>query len=289
LITKKLLGIAASERSWGNCEIAVKSVLAAACEVGGEAEFLRLGDYRVEPCKGCFTCVTRGSCRIADDLEDLLGRTASADCLVLASPVYFMAPPALLVGLLDRLLVMSRRSRPEGAARPAVTFTMMGNWKWRGTAQPIVNMTASLLGFDTVRSVAVVAEGPGEALGDPARVGEMAALGRALARGEDFPGPGAQDPCCPVCGSDFFRIDPPAVECPVCGSAGELDVLTRGHRFKSSGEGARWGLEWLERHVESWIVPSIERYRDERKAILRRVRALKDHYARTCERGTSDV
>jgi multimeric flavodoxin WrbA len=218
----KLLGVSASTRVWGNCEAAAKSILVAGRDAGAEIDFIRLTDFNLEPCRGCFRCLARGKhCPTEDDLYRLLGEFQQADAVILAAPVYFLSPPAALVGLMDRLLTMGSLKGRRKTGRPAVTVTIMGNHKWRGVAEPLVNMTVSLLGFDIAESMSLVSEGPGEILSREGVVGRFGEIGRSLALGEPLRAE-AREGICPVCRADFFRIEAGRVICPVCGAAGGL-------------------------------------------------------------------
>jgi len=329
----RILGISASRRVWGNSEIAVRRVLLSAMEDGAQVDFVRLGDLRIEPCRGCFRCLSReGACAIGDDVAGLVDRAEAADALVLAAPVYFGMPPAVLVGLMDRLLVVTAGDEAAGRPRGAVAITLMGNPDWRGVAQPFVNLAASLLGFDLIESVSVVAEGPGEVLMDDETVARLEALGRWLASGapgrrrglasgpakemalpanpsaassvqsgprqpdspegvgfqlkgcrrrgpQDFGEEARRGALCPVCESDFFRVEGNQIVCPVCGARGDLTVHTAGGEFVKIGGDERWGTAWLRRHVASWIKPSVERYKFKREQALRNIRELKRLYS----------
>ncbi len=276
---KKLLGISVSRRPWGNCETSIKTMLLSAAGEGAGTDFIRLTDLRIEACRGCFKCLTNDMvCPVEDDLYALLEAVGSADALVLAGPVYFLMPPAALVALLDRMLTMKGRERPVEKARPAVTLAIMGNRNWRGVARPVINMTVSLLGFDVVESIELVAEGPGEVIMDDRVVGRLDEVGRLLARGEPV-SQAERSAACPICASDFFRIEPPNIVCPICGSVGDLEVYTGEGRFTVTGGESRWGLSWLDKHIESWIEPSLARYRDKRKQVLSRLRELKSRFS----------
>jgi multimeric flavodoxin WrbA len=286
---RKILGISASTRLWGNCETSVKQVLAAAMEAGARTTFVRLPDRDIGPCKGCFRCLKEGGrCPADDDLYELLDEVKASDDIVLASPVYFLSAAASLVALMDRLLTVNAYMTPGGEPGRAVTLTLMGNGKWRGVAEPFVNLTASLLGFEIMESLSLVAEGPGEVIVRQEVAERLTRLGRALAKGEP---PEALGRCgvCPVCRSDFFRIEPPAVVCPVCGLKGDLGTYTAEGVFAASGDPPRWGRRWLAAHIDSWIRPSLERYVGNRKEILSRVRHLKAKYCEIDERGKQDV
>jgi multimeric flavodoxin WrbA len=286
---RRILGISASKRVWGNCETAVKQVLEAAAGEGARVSFVRLADLDIRACRGCFRCVGEGGrCLVDDDLYGFLDRVKAADDIVLASPVYFMAASACVVGLLDRLLTVNAYVEGDAARRHAVTLTLMGNGEWRGVAEPFVNLTASLLGFEVLESLSLVAEGPGEVLGRPEVVERLGRVGRALAGGETAPG-GRPASTCPICRSDFFRLEPPLIICPVCGLEGDLEAYTTSGVFKPTGGPARWGRAWLAAHIDAWIRPSVSRYSVERKQVLRKLRALKAEYREIEERGKSDV
>jgi multimeric flavodoxin WrbA len=286
---RKIIGISASSRVWGNCETSVKQVLTAAMKEGARARFVRLTDMDIRACKGCFRCLGEGGrCTLGDDLYNFLDEVKGADDIVLASPVYFMSAPAALIGLLDRLLAVCEYMAEGEGRRRAVTLTLMGNGEWRGVAMPFVNITASLLGFEIMESLGLVAEGPGEVITRPAIARSLAAVGRALARGEPWERPEAGR-FCPVCRSDFFRVEPELVICPVCGLEGDLAAYITEGVFKPAGEPARWGQRWLREHVDSWIRPSVVRYAGDRREILKELRSLKAEFRGLEEGGKLDV
>jgi multimeric flavodoxin WrbA len=285
-----LLGISASNRKWGNCETAVKSALLAAMRSGAKTAFIRLTDIPLEPCRGCFRCLVGGGiCPTEDGLYDLLCHIRSVDSLVLAAPVYFMAPPAKLFSLLDRLLTVSAfKPRQNGAGR-AATVTIMGNRLWRGVAEPYVNLVASLLGFEVEESLPLVAEGPGEVLSDTAAIARLEAIGKAFAEGKELSPVSERANVCPVCMSDFFVIESQEVVCPVCGLKGDLAAYERDGRFERTGGEARWGRDWLRAHVEAWVKPSVERFRADRREILSKLNEFRSRYRSQEERGSADV
>ncbi len=279
-----ILGISGSARVWGNCESAVKTVLLPAAEGGAGCKFIRLTDLRIEPCKGCFECVREGVCLVPDDLRYLLDLISGFDAMVMAVPVYFMVPSSQLIRLLDRLLVMGKSHVP---LRPAITITLMGNSKWRGVAESIVNMSASLLGFEVVASVCQVAEGPGEVLLDSQAVQRLKELGRLMVEKdfeirrklreyeENWFSSSRSEiifenrrGICDFCRSDFFRIEGMSAVCPICGNEGDLSQLLESGVFKSIDCKPRWGTRWLRSHIASWIKPSIERYKQNARQAL---------------------
>jgi len=285
-----LLGISASRRKWGNCETAVKSVLLAAMRGGSKTAFIRLTDIPLEPCRGCFRCLAGGgACPTEDGLYDLLCHVRSADSLVLAAPVYFTAPPAKLFSLLDRLLTVSAFKPEEGRRKLAATVTIMGNRRWRGVAEPYVNLIVSLLGFAIEDSVPVVAEGPGEVLSDAKTVARLQAIGTAFAEGRKLDVTGERANVCPVCRSDFFVIESSELVCPVCGLKGDLAAYAKDGTFSRTGGEPRWGTGWLKAHVEAWMKPSVERFKANRRDTLSKLSEFRSRYASEEERGSVDV
>jgi multimeric flavodoxin WrbA len=288
-VMRKILGISASARVWGNCETSVKQVLSGAMEAGARTGFLRLTDSVIEPCRGCFRCLGEGGrCPLDDGLYGLLDRIEASDDLVLASPVYFLSASSQLVGLMDRLLTVHAYMAPPESGRRAVTLTLMGNRRWRGVAEPLVNLTASLLGFEIMESLGLVAEGPGEVIAGPETVDRLSHLGRVLAEGK-APDRAGRKGVCPVCRSDFFQVVPPAIVCPVCGLRGDLETYSAEGVFVARGEPERWGRTWLGEHIDSWIRPSLTRFLENRREILGRVRHLKTRYSEDEKRGKQDV
>jgi hypothetical protein len=286
---RKILGISASTRVWGNCETSVKQVLAAAEEAGAATAFVRLPGLDIQPCRGCFRCLKEGGkCPVDDDLYRLLADIEAADDMVLAAPVYFLLPAAALVGLMDRLLAVGGSMTLSEVRRRAITLTLMGNREWRGVAEPFLNLTASLLGFEIMESLSLVAEGPGEVIALKENADRLNRLGRALAKG-DPPEALERQGICPVCRCDALRIEPPAVVCPVCGLKGDLRALAEEGVFAPSGDAPRWGRRWLAAHIDSWIRPSLRRYLGKRKEILGSLRDLKARYPEEEERGKQDV
>jgi multimeric flavodoxin WrbA len=59
----KVLGVSGSPIKNSNTDRALKAVLDA---TGCETEFVKLTDYRVEPCRACLGCVKSNQCVIQD-------------------------------------------------------------------------------------------------------------------------------------------------------------------------------------------------------------------------------
>lgn len=99
-----ILGVSGSPRRDGNTDLLVREALRLLAErTGATAEFVRVADRRIEPCRGCRACMTLGHCAIQDDeFEALMARVLAADLLVLGAPVYWLGPPGVMKDFIDR-------------------------------------------------------------------------------------------------------------------------------------------------------------------------------------------
>ena len=270
----RILGVAASGRKWGNSECSVKMILNSARAAGADTEFHRLGEFRMLHCQGCLRCVYKDGCPLPDDLYKFLNLCEEVDALVLSAPVYFLSINSLPTALMDRLLTTDALPADRGE-RPAVTVNILGKREWRGVGRSYLNMTAYLLGFKVEESMDVVAEGPGDVLMHRVNCDKLEAAGAALASGDGLAG-GAGRGLCPGCMSDFFRLEPPLIVCPVCGYRGELAAYTERREFVDAGSKPRIGRTWLQWHIDDWLRPSAARYMRRRREVLRRLRELKN-------------
>jgi NAD(P)H-dependent FMN reductase len=88
----------------GNTDILLQQVGHTFERQGGRTDALYLRDYRIEHCRGCFTCLRQSErpCVQRDDLDGLYDRLLGADALVLGTPVYFAGVSGLMKNFLDR-------------------------------------------------------------------------------------------------------------------------------------------------------------------------------------------
>lgn len=102
----KVLAIMGSPRKKGNTYKAVERVkdelLRLNCAV--DFEYLFLADCRLEMCKGCFNCFSRGKekCPLKDDRDMICEKMTAADGIILAAPTYAVGVPALMKNFIDR-------------------------------------------------------------------------------------------------------------------------------------------------------------------------------------------
>ncbi|WP_292366524.1 MULTISPECIES: flavodoxin family protein [unclassified Methanoculleus] len=101
-MTIRVLGISGSPRRHGNTETLLDAVLEGAREAGADVKKVVLRPLDYAPCRGCNACHKTGVCVISDDLTEVFEKIASADVLVVASPIYSMGITAEAKGLIDR-------------------------------------------------------------------------------------------------------------------------------------------------------------------------------------------
>jgi multimeric flavodoxin WrbA len=76
-------------------------------------EYLVLKEQNVEPCRGCFLCVTRGEsyCPIEDDRERIERKIEESVGIVLVSPCYVSNVTAIMKNFMDRICYTNHRPR----------------------------------------------------------------------------------------------------------------------------------------------------------------------------------
>lgn len=68
----------------------------------------------IRPCVDCRQCWNRVGCVIRDGMEDIYRDIAEADCIVIASPVYFSTLTGPLLSLMSRLQMFYTAGRMQG-------------------------------------------------------------------------------------------------------------------------------------------------------------------------------
>jgi multimeric flavodoxin WrbA len=105
----QVIGINGSPRKQWNTATLVAKALDGASAQGAETELVHLYDLDFKGCTSCFACKTRGGksygrCAMKDGLTPLLDRIATADALVIGSPVYFGSVTGETRSFMERLL-----------------------------------------------------------------------------------------------------------------------------------------------------------------------------------------
>ncbi len=258
----KVIGISVSARKFGNTELLVKEALLGAGEMGAETTFIRLTDFKIEPCEGCINCVIKRSECVFKDRDDsmkIYRMITEHDGLILGSPTYILGVPAILKMLLDRgMAYMYGTGRPN-LGKPAVAIGVAGVRGWEAFTLPQMAVFLLSLGFRIVDQFVAYAQGPGEILFDRNAVERAHRAGRLLIENTtEYRG------TCPSCGQNLFRLTKDGlIECAVCGTEGEIEQ--GGIRWVKVEK--RWGEEEVIEHFEKKILPSVPRFLKSRHKI----------------------
>ncbi len=248
---KQILGIVASHRHLGNCEIMVREIGRQLAEPH-RLTLLRLPDFNLRACTGCYRCLTgEQGCVLADDLASVLEAIADADALILAAPTYFLGAHACLKVFIDRgISFYALAERLWG--KPAVAVGIAGIEGKEGSTLLDIERFLVTLQADHRMSRIVYGALPGEVVMSDANrrlAGELAAalFGEAPPRNE---------PSCPQCGGATFRfLGGDRVRCMLCSNAGTLRDGDNGpsfaieksdHEFVTSRNAALEHRDWLQ-------------------------------------------
>lgn len=99
-----ILIITGSPRKGGNTDLLAEA-FAKGTSQNHSVEVVSVRDIQVNPCVGCNACFNSGNhiCVQKDNMHEIYKKMASADILVIASPVYFYGLSAQLKAVIDRL------------------------------------------------------------------------------------------------------------------------------------------------------------------------------------------
>ncbi len=235
-MSKKVLGLVASPRRMGNCEMLLKEIMLAGED--WEKEIIYLHELELKPCKACYRCLPAGAlCPEKDDLTYLLDKIAMADGIILAAPCYFLGPNAILKTVMDRFIsVGNERERFKG--KPCLAVTTYGIEGWQGFSREFTNLFARFLHLDLKESFLIKSSYPGECFADEKLLQALREAGRNLFN----PDYGAKIPslACPVCWNPYLAfLAGGEVWCPLCGSKGKVGLKKEGNislEFTATGE-----------------------------------------------------
>lgn len=247
---KQVLGIIASQRHLGNSEIMVKEV-SRQLAVPHQLKLLRLPDFELRYCNGCYRCLTKeGGCVLNDDLAGVLTAISDADALILAAPTYFLGGHACLKVFVDRgISFYAIAERLWG--KPAVGIGIAGIEGKEGST--LLDIERFLLTLQAKNQMSRIVYGalPGEVVLNDANkqvAGELAAalFGEAPARSQ---------PCCPQCGGATVRfLGGGQVRCMLCSNTGVLvegpdgpmlNIEKSEHEFVTDQNAALQHQDWL--------------------------------------------
>ncbi len=105
----KFLGINASPRKGGNCQILLQEALKGAKDAGCITETIILDDLKILPWREPSRDRKIGESPVNDDMAKVLTKIKSADAIILASPIYFGSLSAQAKIMIDRCQVLWER------------------------------------------------------------------------------------------------------------------------------------------------------------------------------------
>ncbi|WP_172135537.1 flavodoxin family protein [Adlercreutzia sp. ZJ473] len=179
----KVLLINGSPRREGNTNRALEEAAAALRAEGVEAEIAWIGSKPVRGCIACGACARSGESRCAFDddcCNELIGKAAAADGIIVGSPVYYAGAAGSLIALLDRMfyaggsLLRFKPAAGVGVARRAgaVEAADQINKYFQINCMPVISSTYWGLAYGRT---------PGEAERDGEGLHTMRQLGRNMA------------------------------------------------------------------------------------------------------------
>jgi|Deesub1362A_J573_1020465.scaffolds.fasta_scaffold06803_1 multimeric flavodoxin WrbA len=96
----KVLGFSGSPIKNSNTDRVILEVLKA---TGLKYEFIKLADYKIEPCKACLGCVKTNECVIKDDGIKLAKKVKEADAIVIGGYTSYSSLDARTKAFIERL------------------------------------------------------------------------------------------------------------------------------------------------------------------------------------------
>ena len=254
---KKILGISGSPRKPGNCEIMLKAVARNVPE-DHDLHLLRLADFDLRPCRGCYRCLFKDKkCVLKDDINQIFDALAWADAIILAVPTYFLGANAMLKLLLDRGLCFYGHIEKLWG-KPSIGIGIAGIAGKEGATLLGIERFQRVMLADVKHTLMVYGALPGEIFMKPENLATAEALGRALFQ----PAPAPEEPCCPLCGSHTFRfLGGNQVRCMLCSNGGTIECVTDTPVFTITGGDHDLFLkedDALEH--ENWLVGMKDRY-----------------------------
>ncbi|MGA2402345.1 MAG: flavodoxin family protein [Syntrophobacteraceae bacterium] len=263
---KTLIGISASPRKQGNCELFIKHIFLQLGE-GWELRLARLPELDVKPCRACYQCLfDEMRCPQQDDLLLVLDALAEADAYVVAAPTYLLSANGSLKRFLDRgLQFYAFVDRLWG--KPAVGVAIAGIEGMEGSTKRDVESFIKLTMGDLRGSAVIYGALPGEALLSSANMEAAEKLARAILDPAERINPVVT--VCPLCGGDTFRFLPDGcVRCMLCSGSGPWEWNDGSLRFHvNAGKHPLFlGKDDVIRHAE-WLRGMKEKFIERKKEL----------------------
>ncbi|MDR0656540.1 MAG: flavodoxin family protein [Treponema sp.] len=250
----KVLGISFGRKS-KNCEILVKQGLRGAESAGARVRFISTINLNISHCTGCSACSIARSkgkqikCVVKDDFNSVAEAILDADSVLVAAPVYCIAPTGQYKNLADRfgpaydqyaLTIEQEKRKREGAElldervlkKRHVGYISVGGahtQNWVSLGLPSMHILGFPSGMIPVGQIDAYDMGQtGNPILNKDLMDTVFALGKRAAEAAGGKTEGAwvgDDGVCPVCHLNLVTLKgTTTVECPLCGIEGKLSV-----------------------------------------------------------------
>lgn len=120
----KVVTILGSPKKHGKTAAALQAFEEEILSRGGEVERVSVADYKINGCLGCFACMANQNepgCIQKDDAPLIFEKMASADAVVMASPIYCFFLSAQIKPLTDRCICLSNTPALDGKRMALLT------------------------------------------------------------------------------------------------------------------------------------------------------------------------
>jgi hypothetical protein len=216
-----------------------------------ELKLLRLQDFKILPCRGCYRCLyNTGQCVLEDDLAPVIHAMVDADALIVSAPTYFLGINSYIKQFLDRgLSVLAHIEKLW--QKPAVGVVTAGIEGKEGYSLLGIQSFLKLILAENKGCRIVYGALPGEIFMNPDNKQTAAELACALFE----PCIEKKGVCCTLCGGDTFRfIENNRVRCMLCSNSGIMtlqdgapvfEIKKSDHELFLSKEEAIKHREWL--------------------------------------------
>lgn len=133
-MSKNILILSGSPKKNGNTAALIEWAAEGAVSKGASVEVVPLAflHYKFPGCTSCRACQKNEAyeCVIADDVAPVLRKMASADVIVMATPLYFFAASAQLKILMDRMFSLYKWDNASGTMKTVLkgkTFALIAS------------------------------------------------------------------------------------------------------------------------------------------------------------------
>lgn len=264
---KKVLGIIGSPRKSGNCELFVKEI-SRHIQIPHELQLLRLPDFKLDYCNGCYRClIAEDGCVLKDDLSLILDAIEGADALILAVPTYFLSAHSCLKAFVDRgISFYSRAEKLWG--KPAVGVGVAGIEGKEGSSLLDIERFLTTLMAKGQSSTIIYGALPGEALMNQENRNVASELADELF---SSPLPKDEGLFCTCCGGETFRFSTGGqVRCMLCSEAGILVVDGTFPQIEmNAGAHQLLANETDALKHRDWLLGMVGRFKEQKEALAK--------------------